>query len=181
MTDNGSDQATWLRRFSAWLLALIVLASSMFIDPILISSSFAQAVFPQQGFPFDCDPKRNYGEWRCNGGGVYQKTTNKNGVLHFEDICCLYTLSPFGKRARKMMLVRTTDKTNEVRKIVEWMLVEWRPDDYFDDTQSCEMNGMKFEISVVNERRRSIVGIIIDENGFKQFSYNWISFPCSIP
>jgi hypothetical protein len=175
-TDKGSARAFVLQ--SPWHEMLMLFALFMVLISSVTDKGFAQSEFPQHGFSFDCDKKRNYEGWRCNGGGLYPKKATPIGVEQSEEICCFYMLSPFtSPRARKMMLVRT-DKSET---IIEWMVVEWRSDDYFDDTQSCELNGMRFEVSVVNRKKKTIVGIVVDESGFKQMSLNWISFPCSIP
>jgi hypothetical protein len=83
------------------------------------------------------------------------------------------------------MLVRTKPVTRDAgggvvsEEVIDWILVEKKPhENYWED---CELNGHKFLLSVVDEKRKTLVGFQVNETGFSQMSLNWRSFPCNIP
>jgi hypothetical protein len=155
--------------------------------------AFSQATkFPQRGFQFRCERHINYHGWQCDGGGFYEKKDVPAGTVitphNMENWmeCCVNTFSPYKKvGSNKVMLVRTKPVTRDAdggvvsEEVIDWILVEKKPhENYWED---CELNGHKFLLSVVDEKRKTLVGFQVNETGFRQMSLNWRSFPCNIP
>lgn len=147
--------------------------------------------FPQPGFRYRTDLGRKYNGWVFEGGGYYDKSTttpeteitglNVNETMN----CCVDQFSPAGKNPNKMMLVRSKPISRdrkggiEVSEIVDWIVLEKKRDEAF--LNDCELNGRVFMWAVINEKKKTLVGISIDENGFSQYSMNWVAYPCNIP
>jgi hypothetical protein len=141
---------------------------------------WAQSKFPEFGFPFDCNRKQNYRGWQCNGGGVYRKKEIPTGELQTNnDTCCLYYLSRRDKRQQNQMLLVRTKREDARERIVDWLLLTKQRDEEFNDV-GCDLNGRHFDVSVINVRKQTLIGIIVDEDGFRQYSLNWRAYPCGI-
>ena len=86
-----------------------------------------------------------------------------------------------------MMLVRTRDITHtsaggiDIEEIVEGIIVERNnTEEFMQESSDCSMNGQDaFLLSVVDKKKKTIVGITWDGAQFKQMFFNWRVFPCA--
>jgi hypothetical protein len=149
------------------------------------------AEFPEVGFRFRCDtnarPPININGWQCEGGGFYLN----NG----KEDCCIDTFSPFSNkipsgRARwnpdRILLVRTKLITRastgaiDIEEVVERVLLERHgTEEFMQESSDCGIHGDAFLLSVIDRRRKTIVGITWDGTKFKQRGFNWRVFPCA--
>jgi hypothetical protein len=139
--------------------------------------------FPEIGFRFRCDSHANINGWQCNGGGFYLNDGKED--------CCMDTFSPFTTRfpnsnPYRLMLVRTKAITHtstggvDIEEISEWIVVERkRSDEFLGADSDCSMNGQDFLFTVLDRRKKTLVGIIWDGKQFTQNSYSWRVFPCA--
>lgn len=81
------------------------------------------------------------------------------------------------------MLVHTREITQrpqggvDLEEIISSIILEKSTDELFEG--DCKMNSVKFVYSVVNPKRRTLVGALLDENGsFQQMSLHWAAYPC---
>ena len=85
----------------------------------------------------------------------------------------------------KIMLVRTNvitrDSTGavETEEVKDWMLVERRETEEF--WHDCSLEAHDFELSIIDQNDKTLVGITVDHSGFRQMSLHWESFPCVLP
>lgn len=164
---------SWARTLPALVLMMTAFAGS---GPASASE------FPDLGSRFGCDfrPKNNNG-WQCDGGGFYSNAGKED--------CCIDTFYPFTDKVRgrtfrnlsRVLLVRTKPVTRRaIDEVVEVVLVERTTfEEFYPAASDCAMNGDDaFPLSVVNRRKKTIVGIYWD-GMFKQKFSNWRVFPCA--
>jgi hypothetical protein len=165
---------------------------ALLIAMMSCSNPASATEFPEVGSRFRCDagarPHININGWQCEGGGSY----SKNG----KEGCCIDIFSPFTNkipsgRTRwnpdRMMLVRTRGITRtsaggiDIEEIVEAIIVERNnTEEFMQESSDCSMNGQDtFRLSVVDKKKKTIVGITWDGAQFKQMFFNWRVFPCA--
>jgi hypothetical protein len=162
-----------LKLFWALLLILWTVYSSDGIS--------AQESFPSAGFRFRCDPQQKLSGWRCIGSGICPWQQDSK-----DPTCGVYAFAQYNRdpsEANKLLVVRskvvtrTASGNSDIEEIIDSILIEKQKNESFEGL--CEVNGRTFYWSVVNKKTRTIVGTIVDENGFRQMSFKYSAYPCS--
>ena len=150
--------------------------------------------FPEPGFRFHCeqDSNVNFNGWRCTSSRYFAKNGIPSGtVVTSENLdelmeCCIDQFVRVEEpNPNKIMLVRTNvitrDATGavETEEVKDWMLVERRETEEF--WHDCSLEGHDFELSIIDQNDKTLVGITVDHSGFHQMSLRWASFPCALP
>jgi hypothetical protein len=83
------------------------------------------------------------------------------------------------------MLVRTRPVTRrptggvDIEEVVDWFVLERKANEEF--FSECSLNGKSFVLSVVNRKKKFLIGVAVDDRGFEQMPLNYSAFPCDIP
>jgi hypothetical protein len=135
---------------------------------------------PEPGFRFHCeqDSNVNFNGWRCVSSRYFAKNGIPPGtVVTSENLdelmeCCIDQFVRVEEpNPTKIMLVRTNvitrDSTGavETEEVKDWMLVERRETEEF--WHDCSLEGHDFELSIIDQNDKTLVGITVDHSGFR--------------
>jgi len=118
---------------------------------------------------------------RCIGSGICPWQQDSK-----DPTCGVYAFAQYNRdpsEANKLLVVRskvvtrTASGNSDIEEIIDSILIEKQKNESFESL--CEVNGRTFYWSVVNKKTRTIVGTIVDENGFRQMSFKYSAYPCS--
>ncbi len=137
--------------------------------------------FRQRAFGSAAIRNKNY-----PGGDALGAASALGNRILKDPTCGVYAFAQYNRdpsEANKLLVVRskvvtrTASGNSDIEEIIDSILIEKQKNESFESL--CEVNGRTFYWSVVNKKTRTIVGTIVDENGFRQMSFKYSAYPCS--